>query len=65
LNPARRGGANLPPRLQDYQIHLVTGIGSNNIKHYKIPGKELLDRGSPEVSWWLPLKKDFRKYELP
>lgn len=40
-------------------------IGSNNIKHYKIPGKELLDKGSPEVSWWLPLKKDFRKYELP
>lgn len=50
---------------QDYQIHLVTGIGSNNIKHYKIPGEELLDKGRPEVSWWLPLKKDFRKYELP
>ena len=49
---------------QDYQIHLITGIGSDNIKHYKIPGEELLDKGKPEVSWWLPLKKDFRKYEL-
>jgi Holliday junction resolvase-like predicted endonuclease len=49
---------------QDYQIHLVTGIGGDNIKHYKIPGKELLDKGRPVVSWSLSLKKDFRKYEL-
>jgi len=49
---------------QDYQIHLVTGIGSDNIKHYKIPGKELLDKAKPEVSWYLPLRKEHHKYEL-
>lgn len=49
---------------KDYQIHLITGIGSDNIKHYKIPGEELFDKGKPEVSWWLPLKKDFHTYEL-
>jgi len=49
---------------QDYQIHVITGIGSESIKHYKIPAKELLDKGTPEVSWVLRYKKDFRNYEL-
>lgn len=47
-----------------YEIHLVAGIGSELPEHYVIPGEVLLDQAKPEVNWYLPVRKDFRKYKL-
>jgi len=49
---------------QRYEIHLIVGIGTAQPEHYVIPGEELLQKGRPEVSWFLPITKEFRTYKL-
>ncbi|MEM3091526.1 MAG: DUF3883 domain-containing protein [Candidatus Pacearchaeota archaeon] len=46
----------------EYRIHLVIGIGTDEIKHYIIPGKVLLDEAKPEISWNLPIRKKLEIY---
>ena len=48
---------------QTYEIHLILGIGSNH-EHFVIPGEELLQKAKPEVSWSLPMRKEFRRFKL-
>jgi hypothetical protein len=45
-----------------YEIHLITGIGTNNVKHYIMPGNVLLEKSKPEVNWSLPIRNEFHKY---
>jgi hypothetical protein len=51
-----------------YEIHLITGIQSNDdigfSEHYMIPGNDLLDKGKPEVTWMLPIRKKDKDYLL-
>jgi hypothetical protein len=49
---------------QIYEIHLIVGIGTPEAEHYVIPGEELLQKAKPEVSWSLPIRKEFRTYKL-
>jgi hypothetical protein len=49
---------------QRYEIHLIVGIGTAEPEHFVIPGEELLQKAKPEVSWSLPMRKEFRTYKL-
>lgn len=40
-----------------YAIHLVIGIGSEKVQHFRIPAKDFVDRAKPEVAWALPIRK--------
>lgn len=40
-----------------YEVHLVTGVGTETTKHYVIPGKVFVDRAKPEIFWILPTNK--------
>lgn len=42
---------------KSYEVHLVTGIGTDSIKHCIIPGKVFVDRAKPEIAWILPTTK--------
>lgn len=50
---------------QKYEIHLIVGIRTGKPEHYVIPGEELLQKAKPQVSWSLPMRKEFRTYKLP
>lgn len=45
-----------------FEIHLVLGIGSDSITHYRIPGNLLLEKGKPEITWALPIRKEHSQY---
>lgn len=47
-----------------YIIHLVTGIGTNSIEHYSIPGQILIEEGNLEVRWCLHLRQEHKKYKI-
>ena len=47
---------------KQYEIHLILGIGSENVQHYCIDANELIDHAKPEVAWSLPIRKHFKKY---
>jgi hypothetical protein len=45
-----------------YEIHLILGVNSDSISHYKIPGNLLLEKGKPEIAWALPIRKEHHDY---
>ena len=49
---------------QTYEIHLVVDINNENrpFKHYVFPASELIDTGTAEVIWSLPIRKHHEKY---
>lgn len=47
-----------------YEAHIVLGIGTNSIKHYRIPAKIFIDKAKPEVAWYLPTTKELEKFKL-
>jgi len=49
---------------QKYEIHLIVDINSSSPVHYVIPGTLLLESGKPEVTWSLPIRKEFQKYKI-
>jgi hypothetical protein len=49
---------------QTYEVHLIVGIGGREVQHFVIPGKTLLERAKPEVTWSLPIRKEFHKYRV-
>ncbi|MEW6195061.1 MAG: DUF3883 domain-containing protein [Bacteroidota bacterium] len=47
---------------QRYEIHLVVGVDTESISHFVIPGKILLEKSKPEISWNLPIRKELKIY---
>jgi hypothetical protein len=50
---------------KQYWLHLLTGVGSEDIKHYRIPGEFVLRNAKPEISWMLPIRKSLADFEVP
>lgn len=42
---------------KSYEVHLVTGVGTDSTNHYVIPGKVFVDTAKPEIAWILPATK--------
>lgn len=49
---------------QKFEIHLIVDINSAAPMHFVIPGDVLLEKGKPEVTWSLPIRKEFQKYKI-
>lgn len=40
-----------------YEVHLITGVGTDLTKQYVIPGKAFVNSAKPEITWILPTSK--------
>ena len=47
-----------------YEIHLIIGIGTNNIEHYCIPATVLIEKAKPEITWSLPIRKEINEFKI-
>jgi hypothetical protein len=50
---------------KSFEVHLVTGLGSDLVRHYCIPAKVLIAKAKPEISWFLPIRKEIGDYIVP
>ncbi len=50
---------------KQYWLHLLTGVGSDGIKHYRMPGEFVLRNAKPEVLWMLPIRKNILDFKVP
>ena len=48
---------------KQYEIHLVLGIGTQSMEHYRIPGRVFIERAKPEIIWVLPYEKKSKNTE--
>lgn len=49
---------------KQYEIHLVIGIGTKSPEHYCIPAKVFVYGAKLEVAWYLPIRKEIKKYKV-
>jgi hypothetical protein len=47
-----------------YEVHIVIGIGTNNVEHFKVPIKVFLENAKPEIAWSLPIRKKINEYRV-
>jgi len=47
-----------------YEVHIVLGIGTRSIKHFRIPAKIFIEKAKPDVFWYLPTTKELEKFKI-
>jgi hypothetical protein len=47
-----------------YEVHIVIGIDTENVEHFKIPLKVFLEKAKPEIAWSLPIRKEINQYRV-
>ncbi len=47
-----------------YEIHLLIGVGTDRMKHYKIDAKTFLDKARPEIVWSFPVRREINDHEI-